>query len=178
MHDYQEIKPSFQSLPVELVAAILSQLDLGSLQACAFVSPRLRSIASDPLLNPWRAPILRALLNPGQENSPGDAGLKNMSVLSSVPRHNWIEILVFATPEFLLFQATLPNLTVSLSSLLEFYSASDAPADAGDSMARGVSAALFAQLDQNTERSKMEGGLHEVGCSRMRCLATISTQFV
>jgi F-box-like len=98
---------SLETLPVELIAAILSQLDIISLKNVSTVSSRLRAVASDPLLNPWRAPILHEL----SLRIPD--GLRSISVLSSVPRHNWLEILCYASPDFLLFQATLPNLTES-----------------------------------------------------------------
>jgi hypothetical protein len=67
---------TLQTLPVEIIAAILSLLDVGSLIQASSASKHLRLIASDPLLNPWRAPILS-----------------------------------IATAHFILFQATLPNLS-------------------------------------------------------------------
>ncbi|KAG6817860.1 hypothetical protein H0H87_001692 [Tephrocybe sp. NHM501043] len=100
------IKLTIETLPVELIADILGELDLKSLITLAEVSKRFRSIASDPSVNPWRRPILRALHS-------GDYGdtLKTLSVRSTVPRHNWIEILSLATPAFILYDATIPNLS-------------------------------------------------------------------
>lgn len=69
------------------------------------LSRRLREIISDPALNPWRRPILR-ILNRGEYG----AGLANLSLRMIVPKYNWIEIMSKAHPEFLLFEATIPNL--------------------------------------------------------------------
>ncbi|KAG5342326.1 hypothetical protein C0989_003456 [Termitomyces sp. Mn162] len=96
----------FEFLPVDLIADILSELDLESLITISTLSKRLRNIVSDPSLNPWRRPILRVLRSGNYESS-----LKNLSVRSTVPRQNWIEILSLASPSFLLYEATLPNLT-------------------------------------------------------------------
>lgn len=96
---------SFESLPVELIADILGELDLESLIKLSYLSRRLHDIASDSSLNPWRRPILRNLHSPKYEES-----LKNLSVRLTVPRQNWIEILSLASPSFILYEATLPNL--------------------------------------------------------------------
>ena len=69
------------------------------------LSRRLREIISDPALNPWRRPILRRL-NRGEYG----ADLANLSLRMIVPKYNWIEIMSKAHPEFLLFEATVPNL--------------------------------------------------------------------
>ncbi|KAI0307039.1 hypothetical protein B0F90DRAFT_1684632, partial [Multifurca ochricompacta] len=96
---------TLESLPVELVIAILEELDLASLIVVSYLSRRLHSIASDRSLNPWRAPILRNLHSEVYEDC-----LKHLSVRTTVPRQNWIEILSMAQPRFLLFEATLPNM--------------------------------------------------------------------
>ncbi|KAF5387659.1 hypothetical protein D9615_000596 [Tricholomella constricta] len=96
----------FESLPVELIAEILGELDLESLISASCLSKRLHNIVSDPSLNPWRRPILRALRSENYEQS-----LKNLSVRFTVPRQNWIEILSLASPSFILYDATLPNLS-------------------------------------------------------------------
>ena len=96
---------TLESLPVELVTAILEQLDLASLVVVSYLSRRLHSIASDRSLNPWRAPILRNLHSGAYEDS-----LKHLSVRTTVPRQNWIEIVSMAQPQFLLFETTLPNM--------------------------------------------------------------------
>ncbi len=101
------VPSTLESLPVELIATIFSLLDIYSLKQICNVSSRLRAVASDPVLNPWRAAIMRSLASPSPEE------LSNISVLSTVPRHNWLEILCYASPLFLLFQATLPNITES-----------------------------------------------------------------
>lgn len=99
---------SFDSLPVELVAEILGALDLKSLVVVSCLSRRLRQITSDPALNPWRSPILRILRS---EGSVYEDCLRNLSVLTTVPRNNWIEIFSIARAEYLLFQASHPVLS-------------------------------------------------------------------
>jgi hypothetical protein len=96
---------TLESLPVELVTTILEQLDLASLVVVSYLSRRLHSIASDRSLNPWRAPILRNLHSGVYEDS-----LKHLSVRTTVPRQNWIEIVSMAQPRFLLFETTHPNM--------------------------------------------------------------------
>ncbi|KAI0005142.1 hypothetical protein BJV74DRAFT_807212 [Russula compacta] len=96
---------TLESLPVELVTAILEELDLASLIVVSYLSRRLHTIASDRSLNPWRSPILRNLDSGVYEES-----LKHLSVRTTVPRQNWIEIISMAQPRFLLFEATLPNM--------------------------------------------------------------------
>lgn len=95
----------FESLPVELIADILGELDLESLIKISYLSRRLHDIASDSSLNPWRRPILRTLRSNKYEES-----LKHLSVRLTVPRQNWIEVLSLARPSYILFEATLPHL--------------------------------------------------------------------
>lgn len=99
---------TFETLPVELVADILGELDLKSLITISHTSKKLNNIASDPFLNPWRKPILRNLCSASYEDD-----LKNLAVRNTVPRQNWVEILSLASPQFLLFDSTLPNITNS-----------------------------------------------------------------
>ncbi|KAH9977651.1 hypothetical protein BGW80DRAFT_767176 [Lactifluus volemus] len=96
---------TLESLPVELVTAILEELDLASLIVVSYLSRRLHSIASDRSLNPWRAPIQRNIRSGVYEDC-----LKHLSVRTTVPRQNWIDVLSLAQPRFLLFDATLPNM--------------------------------------------------------------------
>lgn len=98
----------FESLPVELIAEILGELDLASLILVSYLSRRLHAIASDPSLNPWRRPILRNLQI--TSGAPYERCLKTLSVRHTVPRHNWVEIISLARAEWLLFEATLPRL--------------------------------------------------------------------
>lgn len=103
----------FDALPVELIADILSELDLSSLITVSHLSRRLHAITSDSSLNPWRQPILRTLRtgSPHTSQTPSyDPSLANLSVRLTVPRQNWVEILSIAKAEWLLFNATLPNL--------------------------------------------------------------------
>lgn len=99
---------TLQTLPVELLAEIFSELDLDSLIMVSCLSHRLRAVIADASLNPWRRPILRNLHRCVYEKS-----LFHLSVRSIVPRQNWIEILTFAPSSFLLFDSTLPNLKSS-----------------------------------------------------------------
>ena len=96
---------TFESLPVELIADILGELDLKSLITLSYLSRRLHDIASDSSLNPWRRPILRTLRSGHYEDC-----LRHLSVRRIVPRQNWVEVLTLAYPSFILFEATLPNL--------------------------------------------------------------------
>ena len=98
----------FESLPVELIAEILGELDLESLIMMSQLSKRFYLVASDPSLNPWRRPIKRNLSNSSYEKE-----LKHLSVRTTVPRHNWVEILASASPSFILYEATLPHLQAS-----------------------------------------------------------------
>jgi hypothetical protein len=98
--------PSLQALPAELLATIFSNLDLSSLLNVAYTASALRDVCADPVTNPWRRPMLRALHQPSEDYS----ALLHLSVRSCVPRQNWIDILSCAPPSFILFEATLPNL--------------------------------------------------------------------
>lgn len=98
----------FESLPVELIAEILGELDLESLITVSYLSRRLHSIASDSSLNPWRRPILRNLLQ--HPDVPYESCLSHLSVRSTVPRQNWIEIMSLGRAEWLLLEATPPHL--------------------------------------------------------------------
>lgn len=91
-------------LPGEIIAECLAELDVPSLITVSQLSRRLCAVASDSALNPWRRPILADLRSRNYD------ALKHLSVRSSVPRHNWVEILTLAPPSFLLFDAPLPNL--------------------------------------------------------------------
>lgn len=97
-----------ESLPVELIADILGELDLRSLIIVSYLSRRLHVVASDSSLNPWRRPILRSLLIPPE--APYDPCLGTLSVRTTVPRQNWIEIMSLARADWLLFHATPAHL--------------------------------------------------------------------
>ncbi|KAF8843087.1 hypothetical protein BDN67DRAFT_897816 [Paxillus ammoniavirescens] len=101
-------RTTVQTLPVELLAEIFSELDLESLIKVSSLSRRLRAVTSDPSLNPWRRPILHNL-----RHGIYDKCFYHLGSRSIVPRQNWIEILTFASPSFLLFESTLPNLKSS-----------------------------------------------------------------
>ena len=105
---------TFESLPVELIADILSELDIASLVTVSGLSRRLRAIASDSSLNPWRRPILRALsLTAARDEAAAEGyepALRHLSVRQTVPRQNWVEILSLGRAEYVLFEMTLPNL--------------------------------------------------------------------
>ncbi|KAJ7498687.1 hypothetical protein FB451DRAFT_1202719 [Mycena latifolia] len=93
-----------ESLPVELIAKIIGELDIPDVIKMSQLSRRLKLVASDAVLNVWRFPILRHLHSNEYE------ALKNLSVYMSVPRHNWVAILALGRASFILFEATLPNL--------------------------------------------------------------------
>ncbi|KAJ7490340.1 hypothetical protein B0H11DRAFT_1020430 [Mycena galericulata] len=97
-----------ETLPVELIGKILSELSLADLIKTSQLSRRLKLVASDTVLNVWRPPILRNLLSNVYETS-----LKNLSVYMSVPRYNWVDILALGNSSFILFEATLPTLKES-----------------------------------------------------------------
>lgn len=99
-----------ESLPVELIADILSELDLSTLVTISHLSHRLRLVVSEPSLNPWRRPILRNLRSPDGAYEPC---FKHLAVRTTVPRQNWVEILSLARAEYLLFEATLPSVRES-----------------------------------------------------------------
>ncbi|KAJ6538573.1 hypothetical protein DFH09DRAFT_1177262 [Mycena vulgaris] len=95
-----------ESLPVELIAKIIGEVNLADVVKTSQVSRRLRLVASDTILNVWRLPILRTL----HSTTEYEDALKNLSVYMSVPRHNWVDILALARASYILFEATLPNL--------------------------------------------------------------------
>lgn len=95
-----------ECLPVELIAKIVAELALQDVVNISQLSRRLKHVASDPLLNVWRLPILRNLRSNEYEDT-----LKHLSVYTSVPRHNWVEILSMGRASYILFETTLPNLT-------------------------------------------------------------------
>ncbi|KAG9016824.1 hypothetical protein FRB93_009353 [Tulasnella sp. JGI-2019a] len=94
-------------IPVETLADIFSLLSIPEIVVVSRVSRHLRLICQDPLLNPWRRPIIRLL----RSDQSLDA-LKTLSVHSVVPRQNFVEILCLASPHFILLGATLPHLTI------------------------------------------------------------------
>ncbi|KAG1783051.1 hypothetical protein EV702DRAFT_240416 [Suillus placidus] len=96
---------TLESLPVELIATILGNLDLESLVKVSNLSRRLRHVASDSTLNPWKRPITQNLASGSYERS-----FYHLSLRSIVPRSNWIDILTLAPPGFILFESSLPNL--------------------------------------------------------------------
>ncbi|KAK2466051.1 hypothetical protein APHAL10511_001693 [Amanita phalloides] len=93
-------------LPAELLAAVLAELDIPDLITAAQLCTRIRAVSADTTLNPWRAPIVRAL----QTGRHPDA-LQHLSAHSTVPTHNWVDILALARPAFILFHLSLPRLS-------------------------------------------------------------------
>ncbi|KZS97494.1 hypothetical protein SISNIDRAFT_449005 [Sistotremastrum niveocremeum HHB9708] len=83
----------------------MGELDLATLIICSQLSTRMRQVISDPSLNPWRTPLSRIL-----EAEVYPPELATLAVRQIVPRVNWIEILSLASPHFILFTTTLPNL--------------------------------------------------------------------
>jgi hypothetical protein len=99
---------TLETLPIELLAEIFSKLDLASLISVSCLSRSFRALTADASLNLWRHPILRNLHRCIYEKS-----LSHLSLRPIVPRQNWIEIITFASPSFLLFGSSLPNLKSS-----------------------------------------------------------------
>jgi hypothetical protein len=95
------------SLPSEILATILCNLELPILICASYTSKRLHAVCSDAVTNPWRNLILRAIHSGVHED------LSHLSVRSVVPRHNWIEIMSLAPAPFLLYEMTVPNLRSS-----------------------------------------------------------------
>ncbi|THH11905.1 hypothetical protein EW145_g329 [Phellinidium pouzarii] len=95
----------FEALPVELIAEILSALDLATLITVSCLSRRLREISSDTALNPWKGPIAHNLRNKDGEYESCLAHLT-----ARTPRANWVDILSAARAEFILFSASIPSL--------------------------------------------------------------------
>ncbi|KZW04359.1 hypothetical protein EXIGLDRAFT_786383 [Exidia glandulosa HHB12029] len=94
----------FETLPVELVAHILGDLDVQHVILASTLSRRLRDVCADVVLNPWRKPILRAV----EEHD--FAALRNLCVYSCVPRQTFVEVLARAPPHAILFEVTIPVL--------------------------------------------------------------------
>ena len=91
-----------------MLGHFFGELDLRSLVTVSCLSRRLRHIAADPSINPWRRPILRNLRSGGlTEYSPA---FRILGALSTVPKHNWIDICTMARPEFLLYDVSPPVL--------------------------------------------------------------------
>lgn len=95
-----------ESLPVELIADILSETDVPSLIIASRVSRRLRHITLDAGLDPWRRPIIRNL-----RAGIYDRSLDHLS--GHISRRTWIEIISTAAADYVLFEATLPHLKES-----------------------------------------------------------------
>lgn len=95
-----------ESLPVELIADILSETDIQSLINVSHVSRRLRHITLDAGLDPWRRPIIRDLRS--------GVYSKYLGHLSGhIPRRTWMEIISTAAADYVLFEATLPHMRES-----------------------------------------------------------------
>ncbi|EJD53959.1 hypothetical protein AURDEDRAFT_80661 [Auricularia subglabra TFB-10046 SS5] len=95
----------FDSLPVELVAQIVAELDVQSVIVASSISRRLRAVCTDVSLNPWRKPILAALHGDSHD------ALRHLCVYSSVPRQNFVEILSRAPTAVILFSIVIPKLS-------------------------------------------------------------------
>ena len=99
----------FESLPVELIADILGELDIQSLLVASWLSRRLRLIVGDASMNPWRRPILRILR--AEDTEAGYCHVLHiLGSLPTLPTHNWIDIHTMARPDFLIFEASPPPL--------------------------------------------------------------------
>ena len=97
----------FEALPVELIAEILTELDLETLLTVSQLSRRLRQVSSDSSLNPWKWPILQNLR---RRDGVYESCMDRLGTFTVVPRTNWVDILSMAHPKFLLFRVALPSL--------------------------------------------------------------------
>jgi len=103
---HQSAFEAFGGLPPELVADILSYLEIPDLICLTTLFP-LRLVLSSPSLNPWRIPVLRLL---DRESRPSD--LANIAAFHYVfPRSNWTPILSRTDPRFLLYDCVIPHLS-------------------------------------------------------------------
>lgn len=97
----------FEDLPVELIAEILSELDVKSLLTISQLSRRLRYVLSDPSLNPWKWPILQNLR---RRDGVYESCMDHLGTYTVIPRTNWVDILSMAQSRFLLYRVTIPSL--------------------------------------------------------------------
>ena len=116
-----------ESLPVELIVHIISQLKISDIITCAALSRRFRRVISDPSLNPWRQYVIQAFstqlawsLTSGRplqqllNYESYSTELNSLSAWSSIiPIQNWIDLLSRADPRFLLYESSLPPLRES-----------------------------------------------------------------
>jgi hypothetical protein len=105
---------SVDNLPVELLAKVLSLLELHQLLAAARTCKLWRAVCCHPLLNPFRDPIAHILENQFQRDSEKTGGMHHLRTLSAfqwIPSRNWVEILAVASPHFILFDWIVPNLS-------------------------------------------------------------------
>jgi hypothetical protein len=102
------------SLPVELLTGVFSLLELHQLLTVAQTCRLWRAVCSDPLLNPFRDPIAHILEDQCQLESEKTGGMRYLRTLSAfqwIPNRNWVEILVMASPHFILFEWNVPNIS-------------------------------------------------------------------
>jgi len=95
------------NLPTELIADILSFLDLHTLLHVSQTSKFFATICRDAFLNPWSEPLKTALRT--RAGSEGEQQLlKHLGCYSTVPRQNWLHILSLAAPDFILYNDCIP----------------------------------------------------------------------
>lgn len=94
--------------PVELVAHILSELDLPDLVHASQVSKGMRAIVADAVLNPWRRAVKRAL-----RAGAYSVLIRSLNGCTALPEQNWIEILADAPAPVVLFDACIPRLAAA-----------------------------------------------------------------
>jgi hypothetical protein len=93
--------------PVELVAEILSELDVPDLVHASQVSRGMRAVVGDAALNPWRRAVKRAL------RAGAYSALRSLNGYTAVPEQTWIEILAVAPAPVVLFDACVPRLAAA-----------------------------------------------------------------
>lgn len=100
---------NINGLPAELVADILSYLDIADLLHLSTMSRTLRAILSNHNLNPWRNPLTHLL-----DRQTHPSILANISSYALIfPKANWITILTRSDPRFLLYECVIPHISDS-----------------------------------------------------------------
>lgn len=103
-------KNKFTQLPPDILADIMSHLEILDLTHLSVLSQTLRTVLSDSNLNPWRLPLSTLL---ACNTSP--SVLASIAVYQQViPPDNWIMILSRTDSQFLLYKCELPRLSENI----------------------------------------------------------------
>ncbi|KAJ9095308.1 hypothetical protein QFC21_005674 [Naganishia friedmannii] len=97
--------PTLETLPLELISQILTYLPLNSLLPLSTLSRTLLFISSDPTVTPFPASITQEL----DAGPPYSRELEVLGTYSHIPRSCFIQILVRASPEWVLDSMVIPG---------------------------------------------------------------------